>query len=135
MIKKMRIAFVIGAGLLLTGSFFSSCYYDNVEELYGTYVCDTSSVTYSGTILPILESECLTCHSATSADGLGGGNNLEGYDNVMGFVVANDPNNSTLYKSIAWLAGASHMPKGSAQLSDCDIAKVRVWINSSAPNN
>lgn len=136
MTNKIKILIAGMAGVLLTGSIMTSCYYDNAEELYGSVApCDTSAVTFAGSIQPILEAECLTCHSATNADGLGGGNNLEGFDNVINFVTVGDPANSSLYNSVAWLAGASFMPKSGQQLSDCDIAKIRIWITSGAANN
>ncbi len=135
MINNNKILLIALGSLLVTASFLSSCYYDNREELYGATVCDTLTVTYATSILPMLQAECLSCHSATAADGLGGGNNLEGYDNVMNFVNAGDPNGSALYGSIAWITGYSFMPKASPQISDCNISKVAAWINAGALNN
>lgn len=127
----------IGATLsLITGSFLSSCYYDSMEELgYLGTVCDTTAVSFSSDIQPLLDGSCLTCHSATNADALGGGNNMEGYDNVLNFVTAGDPSSSTFYASVAWITGTSFMPKGESQLPACDINTVKAWIDQGALNN
>ena len=85
MTTKLKYLTFIAVGLLFAGSFFSSCYYDNNEELYGTINCDTVDISYTADILPILENACLTCHNTTSAGVLGGGNNLEGFDNLSNY--------------------------------------------------
>jgi hypothetical protein len=134
---KSKKLLAIGATLsLIAGSFLSSCYYDSMEELgYLGAVCDTTTVTYSGDIAPLLDGSCLTCHSAVNADALGGGNNMEGYDNLINFVTAGDPSGSSFYNSIAWVSGTSFMPKGESQLPECDINTVKAWIDQGALNN
>ena len=133
--NKSKYLLFIASGLLITGSFFSSCYYDNTEELYGTIKCDTVDMSYTADILPILDAACLTCHNATSAGVLGGGNNLEGFDNLTTFITPGDAENSILYASVAWIPGTSFMPKSAEQLSACDIAKIKSWITNGATNN
>jgi hypothetical protein len=135
MIKKSYIYLLISGAMLMAGSFMSSCYYDSREELFGNTTCDTTTVTYSATILPILEAECLLCHSDANAAALGGGAILEGYDFLMDYVTPADPDNSSFYNSVAWVSGYSFMPKSSDQLSDCNISKIRAWINAGALNN
>lgn len=134
MINKNLILRLITVGLI-TGSFFSSCYYDSKEELLGTNVCDTTDVTYTTTIVPILESQCYSCHSEANADLLGSGTNLEGYDFLMDYVTASDPDHSSFYNTVAWVPGNSFMPKSGSQLGDCNISKIRAWINAGALNN
>jgi hypothetical protein len=135
MTTKLKYLTFIAVGLLFAGSFFSSCYYDNNEELYGTINCDTVDISYTADILPILENACLTCHNTTSAGVLGGGNNLEGFDNLSNYIIAGDAQNSTFYASVAWIPGTSFMPQGSEKLSSCNIAQIRSWINGGATNN
>lgn len=135
MTNSNKKIFAVLSGLMIAASFLSSCYYDSKEELYGLNNCDTTTVTYSGTILPILQASCLSCHSSGAAALLGGGNNLDGYDNVLNFVEPSDPANSSLYGSVAWIAGYSFMPKSASQLSDCSISKIGAWINSGALND
>ncbi len=135
MTTKSKYLLFIAAGLLFVGSFFSSCYYDNNEELYGTIECDTLNISFNADILPILENSCLTCHSATSAGVLGGGNTLEGFDNLSNYITPGDAENSTFYASVAWIPGTSFMPLGGEKLGSCDIAKIKSWINDGATNN
>jgi hypothetical protein len=134
MIKKKVILQFIAVGLII-GSFLPSCYYDSKEELTGLNACDTVDVTYGATIVPILESQCYSCHNTANADILGSGTNLEGYDNLMGYVTASDPDNSSFYNTVAWVSGSSFMPKSGSQLGDCYILKIRAWINAGAVNN
>lgn len=128
---------IVAAGMLISLNFFSSCYYDSREELFGTVACDTTAVSYTNDILPIIEGQCLVCHSTAAAPLVGGDNDLEGFDNLMGYVVAGDPENSLFYASVAWLEGTVPMPRpeGSGKLSDCELALIRNWIIQGSTNN
>ena len=113
-------------GLLLTGFAFSGCYYDTEEELYSTVSCDTTNVTYSGTVKPLIEQQCLSCHSGAQPSG---GIDLSTYPSVK-----IQADNGKLYGAIAQLDGFQPMPQGS-RLSNCDITKVKIWVDASAPQN
>lgn len=120
------------AGLLLLAAFslpVTGCYYDNEQELYQftTVNCDSSNVTFSQTIAPILQTNCNSCHSQSVASG---GIITSGYSNVLIIV-----NNGKLYGSVNQKAGFSFMPKGGNKLSDCNLSKINKWINNGAPNN
>jgi hypothetical protein len=115
--------------LFLSVAFFS-CSYDNEEDLYGNEICDTSSVTYSKTIKPVLTSNCYSCHSTSNAPSFGSGIKLENYDDLMVQV-----NNGKLVGAITHSPGYSAMPQGGVKLDDCTIEKIVTWINSGAPNN
>lgn len=88
-------------------------------------ICDTSTVTYSGTILPLLTSNCLGCHSGSGS----GGVVLDSYDNVAAFA-----GNGALVGVVTHDPGYTAMPLY-GKLPDCDIAKVRIWVNQGFPNN
>src|SRR5450759_293871 len=68
MMKRLIISIVSITMFLM---FFVSCYYDNEEALYPVLnnLCDTTNVTYSGTIFPILNNSCLGCHSVPATGG------------------------------------------------------------------
>jgi hypothetical protein len=123
----MRKLLSIIALALLTG-----CYYDSKEGLYPTIddVCDTSNVTYSGDIQPMLQSSCYSCHSNANAAGSGGGIKLQDYADVKTVAL-----NGKLSGSINHASGYSAMPKGGAKLNSCSISKTDVWISKGAPNN
>jgi hypothetical protein len=117
--------------ILLIAS-FQSCYYDKEELLYPELSsnCDTSNVTYSNTIVSILDLNCLSCHSNSAASAYGGGVKLESYPNVKIYV-----DNGALLGSVQHSSGFSPMPKGAEKMSVCKITQIAVWINAGAPNN
>ncbi len=86
--------------------------------------CDTINVTYSSTVLPILQNACLNCHSGVYTPF------LASYDSVAFYA-----NNSKLDCVIKWQSGCSPMPKGGSQLSACKIKQIEIWIKAGAPNN
>jgi hypothetical protein len=105
----------------------SSCYYHKEDVLYGGS-CDTTHVTYSTTIKSLLSNYgCLGCHIGGNPPG---GINLETYTNVKILV-----NNGRFYGAITHAPGFRPMPDGAAKMNDCDISKIKVWIDSGAPNN
>lgn len=134
MIKKQILG--ISIVLLIIAAFTETgCYYDSKEELGLIQTCDTAVVSYSAQIQPILAAECDICHSAEAADLVGGGNNLDGYDNVWNYTEPGDAGNSLFYQSVEWVPGASFMPKSGSKLSNCELALIRNWINQGALNN
>ena len=104
-----------------------SCYYDKEEELYPGVVCDTSAVTFTNDVLPIMNASCNGCHSTSSALG---GIVLDNYGSVSTQAL-----NGKLYNSVEQINGASPMPKGGTKLDVCKINKIRIWIAAGAPNN
>ncbi len=125
----MELKKVVGPIYLLTAmSVFSNCYYDNRQDLFPEITtCDTTNVSYSADLLPILEGQCLGCHNNSSQQG---NVNLEGYDNVRAYA-----QNGRLYGSIAWLNGYAAMPPAGSQLPSCTIEMFKAWIDARAPNN
>ena len=117
-------------GLLLLGFFLQSCYYDNEVYLYGpggSTACDTTNVTYSGTIAPIMASaNCNSCHSASSGSSV----ITTDYTNLKKAVVS-----GKLLNSLNWTGGALQMPSGGAKLPACTLAKISKWVNNGALNN
>lgn len=115
-------------------SFLTGCYYDNEERLYPTIdssnSCDTTNVTLSQSVMPILQSRCLGCHGASVANGLGSGINLETYSELTKWV-----NNGQLEGAINHSPGFMPMPQGASKLDDCSINKITAWINRGALND
>jgi hypothetical protein len=122
--KRLIISLAIIAVFLL---FFVSCYYDNEEALYPTLntTCDTTRVTYSRTIVPILSNNCYSCHSDANA-AFGGNVHLEQYPDV----VANSAKISVSIKQ----TGAKPMPP-SGKLKPCSIAQFDIWVIKGMPDN
>lgn len=125
--NKFSILFLFSFGLSLG---LSGCYYDDEETLYALITpvaCDTTNVTYTNDIIPILQRECYACHGSSAP---GGGYTLNTYTGVS--VAVND---GSLLGAVAHEAGFSKMPQGGNQLPDCEIQHIRSWINQGAPNN
>lgn len=107
---------------------FTSCYYDKADIVYPpSGPCDTTAVTYSTTVVPILTTNCYACHSGTAA--AGAGIKLDNYNSVMLQV-----NNGKLLGAVEQRAGYIPMPQG-GKLQSCDIAKIRTWVRAGALNN
>ena len=107
-----------------------SCYYDKADLVYPSSGanCDTTTVTYSGTIAPLMNASCNSCHGGTAS--AGAGIVLDKYEGVKTYAT-----NGKLLNSILQNGAASAMPKGSSKLPDCSINKVRAWINKGMLNN
>jgi len=122
----MRLKLFLILALSSSSLLFSGCYYDVEEELYGSKPCDTTAVTYSGTIAPMLSNNgCLSCHGAPAT----GGN---------GIVLDNYNSIKTLVDQNRFVSGADRMPPSSAPngiLNDCNMSQLRAWANAGALNN
>ncbi|MCB0657290.1 MAG: hypothetical protein KDC57_14190 [Saprospiraceae bacterium] len=105
----------------------SGCYYDNEEDLYPPVDCNTSNMSYAGTIDPIISNNCLSCHNAQFPQG---GVVLEGYENLHNYVI-----NGRLKGSIQHDSGFSPMPQGAGKLPTCFIQQINAWIDQGAQNN
>lgn len=108
--------------------FMQSCYYDVEDELYPQAApCDTTNVTYSNTVWPIINSNCTSCHSGSAP---AGNIRLEDYNDISAAA-----NNGSFLGVIKHEPGWSPMPKGGGKLNDCEIAQIETWVNQGAPNN
>lgn len=117
---------------LITGAaglFLYACQ-SNKEEAVED-ICRTTNVTYSGTVASIITSNgCLNCHNSTT---LAGGFRLENYDQVKAKASESRSGNAVLYGAVAHVNGFSPMPKGMPQISACDQAKMKAWIEAGMP--
>ncbi len=122
--KRLIISLV---SLVIISFFFVSCYYDNEEALYPSLnnSCDTTNVTYSATILPILQNNCYSCHSnANSA--FGGNVQLEAYSDVVA-------NIARIIPAIKQTGSKPMPPNG--KLKDCSINQFDIWVRNGMLNN
>jgi hypothetical protein len=87
--------------------------------------CDSTNVTYTNSIAPIIQAWCLGCHSGSNpANGL----SLETYDQVVACA-----NSGRLMGAILQESGYYPMPKGGNKLSQCEINLFQKWINTGKP--
>ncbi len=92
-------------------------------------VCDTTTVTFSKTVWPLLQTNCTGCHRSDVPV-------FSNYSEVKALVT-----NGQLLCAIQHKNGCSAMPKGfdgngkQLKLSDCNIRKIARWIYLGAAND
>jgi hypothetical protein len=121
---------IVKYGFALSATLFLwACTYHNEEELYKELDtgCNSTSISYATDIVPLLQSNCYSCHSLAASQG---GISLEGYSRIKNFA-----DNGRLIGAVSHAAGYSPMPKNGSKLPDCEINKIRSWINDGAPDN
>ncbi len=89
--------------------------------------CDTLNVTFSSSIWPTLNTNCVGCHSETNP---GGNVVITDYNSVVTIA-----DNGSLMGAINHEANYSPMPKNGQKLSDCKITEIKIWIEDGTPNN
>jgi hypothetical protein len=103
----------------------TSCYYHKEDVLYPT-ICDTTNMTYSAKIVPLLNNYgCLGCHVGPNPTG---GIKLDTYDGIK--TVAD---NGKLVGAITHAPGYKPMPDGAPKMNLCDINKMKAWIAAGTP--
>src|SRR5579883_1932293 len=106
---------------VVVGLSVAGCYYDNQQDLYpssSNATCDTTGVTLSGTLMPILNANCNSqCHSSTLAPTLGNNIKLDTYTGIQPYAA-----NGHLIGAITHSAGFYAMPLSGSPLTPCDIA-------------
>ena len=119
-IKGIAWAFVVLA--------LHSCYYDNEEELYPQPPpCDTSNVTYSDDVWPVINNYCSGCHSGSAPSG---NVSLSNYTEI-----ATAAQNGSLLGAIRHEDGWSPMPKNGTMLPSCNIKHIEIWVAHGTPDN
>ncbi|MCX6277311.1 MAG: hypothetical protein NT004_04340 [Bacteroidetes bacterium] len=108
---------------------FTGCYNDNEYDLYPFIACDSSNVTYSQTISLIMTANCNVCHSSLVPNGNVVTDNYNRLSSLAKSV------NDSLWAAVNHISPLKPMPKNAAQLSSCDLGKIKQWINAGAPNN
>lgn len=126
--KSLFIISFVSSAIMIA----SSCYYDVNEEINpvnpgDSTSCDTTGVSYTTDVLPIIQFNCYTCHS--TAANLGG-ITLEGYNSIKTYAT-----NGRLEGAINHQPGFSPMPKDAPKLDDCDLAIIHAWITQGVLNN
>jgi uncharacterized membrane protein len=88
--------------------------------------CTTANMSFANDIAPIISTNCNGCHSGSSPSG---GINLSNYSGVAAIAAS-----GKLYNSVAQNGMAQAMPQTS-KLSDCNINKIKSWVDAGYPNN
>lgn len=102
----------------------TACYYDNEKDLYGDGSCDTTAVSYSADIRPIIDANCVSCHAPGGEQET---SPLLTYADVTKYTGNLDIVERT--------AGTSTLMPPTGKMSDCNVALIGAWVNQGAPNN
>lgn len=108
---------------MITGFFFTGCYYDKEESLYpAVQDCSTINAKFSADVMPIIQTRCAMagCHDASSGNK---GGPFTNYNEIKFKAV--------IIKSQV-VSGA--MPQGSSLSAD-QIKLISCWVDAGAPNN
>ena len=122
---KTKFLFLFLFPLLLC---FNGCKKESVNNI----VCDTTgwipdSIRYSTTVEPLINLNCLGCHSNSVKRG---NVTMEGYDHLKKYV-----DNDKLLGTIGHLKHYKPMPQNGTQLPQDQICKIKFWIDNGALNN
>jgi len=125
--KRLYITITIISVFLL---FFASCYYDNEEALYPVIdtTCDTTSVTYSVTIVTMMSNNCYMCHSNKTAAANGKNIRLENYSDVVA-------NSGQITQSIKHTGSIPPMPYNGGKIKSCYITQWDIWVRDGMIEN
>ena len=128
--KKISLS---GAVLFCVILFFNSCFYDKSEQQYPAVTCDTTNVSYSIDITAILDASCLGCHKGASSSS---GIDLYNYSTIKALALDGKYVYGSLLSAVSFEGGNPNpMPQGANKLPDCDVKKIRAWVNRGAPGN
>ncbi|GAB5557768.1 MAG: hypothetical protein SchgKO_19810 [Schleiferiaceae bacterium] len=115
--------------LTLLGWTFSQCTYENFEDKFGDVPvdCDTTAVSYSATVAPLMAEFCVACHGSSAPSG---GLDLSIYSGVKSAA----DNGSLVGRITLPDTDPLKMPPGN-NMGDCNINIISAWVNQGAQNN
>jgi hypothetical protein len=124
--KKREIILFISCCVI---SIFTNCTNDKADVIYpAPSSCDTTLVSHSKDLTPIMAHNCFDCHSGANASG---GYNLEDTTTLQNAVL-----DGTLISAIKQDGIlASPMPVEKPKLTSCEINKFIAWGNQGAKGN
>jgi cytochrome c553 len=95
----------------------------------GNNNCDTTTMSYQNDIVPILSANCYSCHGENSNSN-SMGIILEGHSNLQPRAIS-----GTLVGVITHASGFPAMPQNAGKLSECNINKIKAWVDAGALDN
>jgi hypothetical protein len=86
--------------------------------------CDTTDVSYSAQVKPILDANCIGCHNSSASK------NFDGYAQISAYLAGN----ASLFISNINYTGPQPMPP-TGRLDTCSVRQCILWVQSGYPNN
>ena len=128
--KQFNALLAVSTTLAFSSLLFLSCSKANEADLQKNpgNECDTVNMTYMADIQPIIAANCYGCHG----DGpvLQAGIDLRVYETIK-----KQADNGNLIGTITHASGYPAMPFNQPKLSDCNINKIKDWVNRGAEDN
>lgn len=114
--------------LFLLLPFCMACQHDAEEIVEPIVVCDTTNVTYTLGVLPIVQTRCAitTCH-------VPGGNGTGDFTTYAG--LRTQALNGNLVPAVQRTPGAIPMPPDGSIIPECDVRTIVAWVNAGALEN
>lgn len=123
--KFLMVSLVICATVL----YLSGCSKESEDKLAGTTTCDTTSISYSLQVVPILQTNCYECHGSGNTAG-SGGIDLGSYTNLKVYA-----DNGYLVGNVSHAPGYIGMPYGRPMLPSCEVNTIAAWVHQGTKNN
>ncbi|HLZ89975.1 MAG TPA: hypothetical protein VKQ52_22135 [Puia sp.] len=124
--RKFLLVTLLVSGVVL---YLAGCSKESEDKLAGTTTCDTTSVSYSLQIVPILQNNCYACHGQGNTAG-SGGINLSTYTALKVYA-----GNGYLVGNVTHAPGYIGMPYGLPALPSCEQNTIVAWVHQGALNN
>jgi hypothetical protein len=120
---KILLAVAVAGAFLL---WVEGCAKHNAVDLGGGG-CDTTNVSYSMQVVPILQNNCYVCHRGPGASS---GIDYSSYGAFKGWAQS-----GYVVGDITAAPGHIPMPYGLPPLDQCEINTIIAWINQGTQNN
>ena len=118
--KILLIGLALGGAILYLGG----CSKESADKLGDdSSSCDTSNVTYTNQVLPIIQANCYICHGPGMTAG-SGGIDLSTLDNLRSWA-----GNGYLVGNVRHDPGYIGMPYGMYPLPACEINTIVAWVH------
>lgn len=121
--QASRLFFIFGC-IIIVLTFATGCAYTKKDIVQPPCVLPTN-VSYTSDIIPVLQANCYSCHSAASNIS---GILLDSYNSLRYYA-----ENGYLYGVISHASGYRPMPDDGGKISDCNIALIKKWIDTGTP--
>lgn len=124
--------FSVAIMMAITIVFVIGCSKNNETTLAATTTpitatCDTVNMKYLANVLPIIQTNCYSCHGNGNASG---GATLDSYTSLKKYAA-----NGYLVGNITHAPGYVGMPYNQPKMDSCSINKIISWVKNGALNN
>ena len=107
-----------------------ACSSDSEDELYEGSNCDTTLVSFQSDILPIIKTNCSSCHGGVTPSA---GLLLENYDQISSSS-KNNTSGGMINRIEREESDPRLMPMG-YKLPTCEIDQIKAWVNQGSLDN